>query len=359
MKKEEASKNVRDGSELIRCFRELLPADPDLHWHLRPDLASDTRLYEAGPGAELELELDGRRAGFRPVYELKPSVPWVEGLAAAPGNPPPLVVTAELSPRVLEACKQNGISAIDLNGCCWLRAPALLVDRKALPGRSFSHPLEPRNIFVGKSARIVRCLLTARDLVWTHAEIVLRTGASGGLVSRIIQHLISQGYVEKTGAREFRLRDPGALLDEWADADRFSKRNLTTFYAGFLGGGQELARELQHWSATAKVPLAFTQWTAAWARHPFTEPAVCSAYVSALPDAAQLEKLGLRQVHEGGKLWLHVPDDEGVFKETQTHHDLTLVTDAQIYLDLQRTGLRGPEAAAALRDWPGFCQAGS
>ena len=34
---------------------------------------------------------------------------------------------------------------------------------------------------------------------------------------------------------------------------------------------------------------------------------------------------------------------------------LTLVTDAQIYLDLKRTGLRGPEAAAALREWEGFC----
>ena len=59
---------------------------------------------------------------------------------------------------------------------------------------------------------------------------------------------------------------------------------------------------------------------------------------------------------EGGKLWLHVPDDEGVFTETQTRSELTLATDAQIYLDLQRTGLRGPDAAIVLRDWEGFCR---
>ena len=41
----------------------------------------------------------------------------------------------------------------------------------------------PRNIFVGKSARIIRILLTDRDRVWTQAEIVRRTGASSGLVS--------------------------------------------------------------------------------------------------------------------------------------------------------------------------------
>jgi hypothetical protein len=73
------------------------------------------------------------------------------------------------------ACKEHGIAAIDLNGRCWLRAPGLLVDRRPLPGRSFSYELEPRNIFVGKSARIVRCLLTDRDRTWTQAEIVPRT----------------------------------------------------------------------------------------------------------------------------------------------------------------------------------------
>jgi hypothetical protein len=68
-----------------------------------------------------------------------------------------------------------------------------------------------------------------------------------------------------------------------------------------------------------------------------------------------LDQLGLRPVTEGGKLWLHVPDDEGLLTETQTSGPLNLATDAQIYLDLQRTGLRGPDAATVLREWEGFC----
>ncbi len=50
------------------------------------------------------------------------------------------------------------------------------------------------------------------------------------------------------------------------------------------------------------------------------------------------------------------PTDEGVFLETQTVKDLPLATDAQIYLDLQKTGLRGPDQANALRHWEGFCR---
>ena len=342
------SATIRHESELVHHFRELLPDDPDLVWHCPPgsNLERPSRV---------DLEFDGRHLPFAPLYELKASLPWVESLPTDQ-LPKPLLVTPELSPRVLEACKARGISAIDLNGRAWLRALGLLVDRRPLPGRSFSYELEPRNIFVGKSARIIRCLLTDHDRVWTQSEIVTRTGASSGLVSRIVQHLISQGFAEKISPRKFRLRDSLSLLDAWADADQFSKRNRTTLYAGFLGSPVELANRLQDWAHHESVSIAFTQWLAAWVRHPFTEPVVTSAYVSRLPDSATLENLGLRLVGEGGKLWLHEPDDDGLLRETQIHDGLTLATDAQIYLDLQRTGLRGPDAATALREWKGFCR---
>ena len=257
---------------------------------------------------------------------------------------------------MLECCKRRGIAAIDLNGRTWLRAPGLLVERPPLAGRSFSYELEPRNIFVGKSARIVRCLLTDRDRLWTQAEIVPRTDASSGLVSRIVQHLTSQGFAEKVSAREFKLRDHLALLDAWVESDQFAKRTRTTRYAGHIGQSVEFAHRIQNWAQNEGISIAFTQWIAAWLRHPFTEPVVASAYISRLPEASTLEALDLRPVAEGGKLWLHVPDDDGLFIETQTCEQLTLATDAQIFLDLRKTGLRGPDQAAALRNWEGFCR---
>lgn len=350
MKNEISTKGatIRHETELAHHFREFLPDDPDLRWRV---------VWEGAYGRPqaLEIELDDQRLPFVPIYELKPSLPWLESLKPEPGALP-LLVTPELTHRVLEYCKQHGIAAIDLNGRTWLRAPGLLVDRRSLPGRTFSYELEPRNIFVGKSARIIRCLLTDRNRLWTQAEVVPRTKASSGLVSRIVQHLISQGFVEKTSPREFRLRDHLALLDTWVKTDHFAKRNRTTLYAGHIGQPAELAHRLQDWAQRESASIAFTQWIAAWVRHPFTEPVLTSAYVSRLPDTATLDLLGLRSVTEGGKLWLHVPDDEGVFTEKQTHQGLTLATDAQIYLDLQGSGLRGPDAAAALREWDGFCR---
>ncbi len=354
MKTRDSSKGcvIRHESELAAHFRELIRVDPDLHWTFEAEGQTPaTHAFN-----RLALEFDGSRFEFRLHYALQPSVPWLEKLEVSSATSRLLLVTPDLSSRVLASCKGRGIAAIDLNGRVWLRAPGLLVDRGALQGRSFAYELEPRNIFVGKSARIVRSLLTDRDRVWTQAEMVRRTGASSGLVSRIIQHLIRQGFVEKITAREFRLRDWVGLLDCWADTDRLPKRVRSTFYAGFFGTPQELARRLQKWAESEKVQLAFTQWSAAWTRHPYTEPAVCSAYIDRPLGTVARDELGLRPVTDGGKLWLHTPDDPGLFVETQDRGGLRLVSDAQIYLDLLRTGLRGPDAASALRDWEGFCR---
>jgi hypothetical protein len=49
-----------------------------------------------------------------------------------------------------------------------------------------------------------------------------------------------------------------------------------------------------------------------------------------------------------------VPKDEGVLRPLQSVRGFNLVSDVQIYLDLQHAGLRGEEQAAELRKWPDF-----
>jgi len=46
---------------------------------------------------------------------------------------------------------------------------------------------------IAESVRIVRALLSDPTILWRQAELVKRTGATSGLVSRIITHLLRQG----------------------------------------------------------------------------------------------------------------------------------------------------------------------
>ena len=353
MKNQVSSKNsnIRNEQELVYHFWELLRKDPDLVW-------ADFQEYDHHEYGDdlVQLQLDGKSLEYQIEFRLKPSIPELDQIRDQKSRRNLLLVAPNLTDRVLQFCKEKHFSCIDLNGRAWLRAKGLLVDRQALPGRSFNHQLEPRNIFGGKSGRIVRSLLTGKDQVWTQAELVKRTQASSGMVSRLVQYLVTQSYLEKLTAREYLLRDFDGLLNEWRIADKFQERCRTSCYAGPVGEISKLARAMQNWSESKSVKIAFTQWFAAYKRHPYTEPAICSAYVQRLPDAATLESLGLRSVEEGGKVWLHVPKDDGVFLETQSHNELTLTTDAQIYVDLKNTGLRGPDAAHALREWEGFCR---
>jgi hypothetical protein len=265
-------------------------------------------------------------------------------------------VVPELKDRLFKHCKEVEVSTIDLNGRAWLRAPGFWFERGALPDKDYRYALEPRNIFVGKSERIVRALLFDRYKIWTQAELVKRTGASSGLVSRIVQHLVSLDFVEKIDARHLQLKDVSGLLDAWAQADSLPDRASRIRCSGLSSDPWEWTKAIRDWANREEIQIAFTQWIAAVERYPYTEPVVCSAYVSRLPRPAELESLGLREVSDAGNVWLYLPDDEGVFIETQPSDDLSLVSDAQIYLDLQNTGLRGPEAAKALRHWEGFCR---
>jgi hypothetical protein len=342
---------IRYESERVHHFRQLIADETELNWLIPPGQPSQDRV------SAVELNLDAQTYRFKPVYLLKPSIPELESILKNwTDSSPPLLVVPELAGRILEFCRQKRLAAVDLNGRAYLRAAGLLVDRRALHGRDFRFELEPRNVFVGKSASIVRSLLTDRDRLWVQSELVSRTKASSGLVSRIVQHLISQGFLEKQSPREFRLRDPLGLIDAWVKADDFNRRATLTRYTAFGGSPLEIARQLESWAKEQSVPIAFTQWIAGWLRHPYTEPVVTSAYVARLPEAATVERLGLRPVNDAGKVWLYVSTDETVFLETQTARDLPLASDAQIYLDLQSTGLRGPDQAAALRNWEGFCR---
>jgi len=338
--------SVRTSSELAREFADLI-----VHENRIEPISLDSSTQPS----EARLKFDGRQFRFDLKFLLAPT------LADIPSSDPkakaqPLLVVPRATPAFLEACRERGASVADLNGQLFLRGPGLLVSLPSLPGRRFRFEQEPRNVFVGKSARIVRTLLTDSERAWQQAELIQRTGATSGLVSRVVTYLIRQGLLKKTDARRFQVASHSALLDAWVHADDFARRVTTYRYATLSSDPLRLAKTLRNALAHGGPPFAFTQWIAAWLRHPYTEPPVVSLYVAQLPSADVLKQANLQPVNDAGRVWFHVPVDEGVFRERQFVQDLPLVTDAQIYLDLLKTGLRGPEQAQALREWPGFCR---
>ena len=344
-------KPIHSEKNLAAAVRETLGNDPDLSWRIT---RTEDRRNQAD--AVIHLKVDGRDYPFLAEYKLKPGFELISALAhrPTPANHTWLLVTPRLSDRLVALCREASIACLDLNGRTWIRRGPLLIDRAAKSeGDTVIAGLPTPDLFSPKSSRLVRALLSPRS-EWNQADLASQTGISRPLLSRLLDTLSQQGFVRREGSRrggKWLVSQPDALLDEWARRDVWTRRVTIQQYSLLLPPERI---PLQLASAFGQARLVFTQWYAAQLRHPYAEAPVISAYAEKFPDSQVLQSLTAREVPDGGRLWLLIPKDAGVFQFTQTIGTLTLVSDAQIYLDLLQVGQRGPDAAEALRHWEQF-----
>lgn len=169
---------------------------------------------------------------------------------------------------------------------------------------------------------------------------------------------VRRGLLAREWAQESKegllVTRPDKILDSWAVADDWGKRTHTYDYSTLIADPMQLALKTQE--VLGSTQLAFTQWFAAWLRHPYTTPTIVTAYVKEIPDETLVStELLARPLSSGlGGLRLVVPKDAGVFNPSQTLRGFSLASDVQIYLDLLGAGFRGEEQANELRRWPDF-----
>ena len=318
---------------------------------LNVSLESTVAVPDRGFDFLLRSRSDDKAVTFAAQCKVRPSSHDVQRLLKTPLPFPPLLATIRLTTPLWNQCLEQGLSCADLNGRLHLRASGLRVvlDRSLNRYR----PATPEHdLFSPRGSRLARALLSFPNRVWKQGDLVKFTGCSAGLLSRLLNEHKRHGWVH--GQRgDWALLQPGPLIDAWAQADDWRKRTTVREYSALETDADVLARRI---AELGTGPLAFTQWFAAKHRHQYSELPVVSVYRTRFPDADEQAALGLRKVTQGGRLWIIVPRDEGVFQATRTVDGLPLVCDAQIYLDLLQAGLRGPDAARALREWEGFCQ---
>lgn len=341
---------IQTQGELLAEFRRQLEGG-GLPWASLPDLSVDL-----DANGSLRLNRGKHRYTFRLLPRLAPARRDLEAVTRSPGTKPTVVLTVRLSSALVQNCRQLGLGCVDLNGRAYLNADGLLIDRPpCLPvlDEEFVTQERPPDLFSTKSSRLIRVLLSLRDRTWKQADLVALTGLNGGLVSRLLNHLVKLGWV--TGSRgDWRLQEADSLLDAWRAEDDWSRRGTLREYATLERDTRKLAGRL---TQIPRSRIAFTQWFAAGLRYPYADVPIVSAYREVPLDEEQLAALDLREVAiGGGRVWIIVPRDAGVFQVGREVEGLPLVSDVQIYLDLLQAGLRGPDQAKALREWSGFCQ---
>lgn len=339
---------VRSVPQLCRLFSRLYGEDefPRLRWQPAPG------------GDKVRLEVKGRRRTLTLEPTLRPSRRLLE---TGDTDDSRLVLAPVLGEQLAKDLRAAGINHADLNGKLYLNLdePALILDRPGGGARRFANPVSELDVFALKSTRLLRTLLARRDVTWTQAALTERSGLSRGLVSRLVRALGAGGYLKpeipatRQQAGSWRLADFDRLLDAWRERDDWVARTHVQEYSVLTGDVQELAGNMHAAlrGGLAAGDWAFTQWFAARLRRPYTDSPVVSVYVRRPVEPALRFA---RPVDQGGNLWLIVPKDAGVLRETQTVQGFPLVSDVQIYLDLLQVAGRGPEQAEELRKGEDF-----
>jgi len=248
-----------------------------------------------------------------------------------------------ISPKAAEICQSEGIGHLDLSGNCLLSFDKIFIQKKDYPNQ-FKEKRDLKSLYAPKAERLLRVLLCNPGKKWKIKELAVESRVSLGQASNVKRLLFDREFIsgERGG---FSLKEPAALLREWAENYDYHKNEVREFYS--LKGVTDIENTLAAFCNNRKIKYALTGFSGA-AR---VKPAV--RYKKAMAYVADLEKdafsaLSLKVVTSGGNLLLFIPYDDGVFYGSSKVNEIQVASEIQLYLDLQGFRGRGEEAAEVL-----------
>ena len=269
----------------------------------------------------------------------------------------PLLIAPYISESVAKMCKEEGIGHLDLSGNCNIEFGGIWIERHGRP-RKYKEERGQKSLYTPKATRLLRVLLQGPLRAHKVEELGAAAGVSLGLVSKVRKVLLDQ-ELAVDGKDGIRIKSPQGILRDWLREDDFSQRvqvrEYSTLAADFTLAGNLVAFCGGHNSLSDKEPL-FTLNFGAWLRAPHNVPTVVSAYVDCFPDEKELLPwLKARPVSRGaGNLRLLVPSDYTAVaigrQKVKGHPDFAVVSDLQLFLDLNGGEPNGEDQAAVLRD---------
>jgi hypothetical protein len=151
----------------------------------------------------------------------------------------------------------------------------------------------------------------------------------------------------KNREHKLEIKNPGDLLDAWADSYDFSKNKIYNYYT-FEKNTDAFIQKVSKIAKNNKLKYALTLHSGASLIAPFVRFTDIHLYF--LGDLSTwIKKLELKPIEFGGTVHLVEPFDEGVFYGVQTINDIKVASNIQLYLDLCNYPARGREQAEFLR----------
>lgn len=275
----------------------------------------------------------------------------LEGLLAADSGID-LIVGDHLSRFTRERATEANVSWVDATGAADVRLPGVVVIKPDTP--LSPAPTTPVARWNQSTIGTAEAVLTG--VTPTVTSVHEATGLSRGAVTNALRVLTDTGLLTATAARgrssARSVPSLDALLDAYTVAIN-SKRVGRSLHVGLVGDLMDgLARVGSRWD-TAGIGWAATGAAAAHQLAPtLTDISTVTVYVRAA-NPAQLEGIadhGDVRAIKGGRLVLRPFPNPTVDRLAKRVAGIRVVSWPRAYVDVHQDGVRGPDAAAHLRE---------
>ena len=267
----------------------------------------------------------------------------------------PMVAAPYLSDSIQARCKELGVGYIDLNGTFALIHHDVYVDI-VRPATAFKNPQGVKNIFSGKSRRILRVLLVNPYQPYRLEPLAAETKLSVGQVSQVIRRLQEDDLVERN-SDGCLLTKPRRLIRIFAQELKRDYTQHRTVFSGFSEKDpSSLAQRLRDICERRNIRYGFTLGSGLEANERNVREQLTAAYIGVSPQQLR-DELQVEAVGKGANVLLMTPPDTdntgagGVFYSSRKlTNGLTGVHPVQLYVDFTLHGSRGQEQADFLME---------
>jgi hypothetical protein len=341
-KLQKSIKEIFDSTGTVKVTRTGFAGTRLLNQEIKPDLVVQAETKEK----EKYLIVFEVKSAGQPRYA-RMAANQLQSILANRENVYGVLGAPFISEESKKICQASGIGYIDLAGNCLFRFNNVYINVEGKPNPYPStRPL--KSIFATKSTRALRVLFSSPKKDWFVKDLAREANISIGQASNLKKRLLEYEFIEEVGDErgfKFRLSNPEALLNRWAENYSYRENKTRNYYS--LDDVKEIEKKLSDYCETKKIRYAFTLTSGASLVAPFLRYKRVFVYLSNSIEKVALA-LGWKEVPSGPNITILEPYDEGIFYGLQEINGMKVVSDVQLYLDLKGYKERGEEAAQFL-----------
>ncbi len=258
-----------------------------------------------------------------------------------------ILVAPYISERVAQICESNAMGYFDYAGNCWFAGHSVFLSEK---GNKNPKPKDQKAVSIfGRTSIVSSCIL--RELfadvtkTWRQKYLAEKVGCSIGQVSKVMNALVENAWVEKV-PDGYKMSDPESLLLEWSK--EYGKKEVPSYACYSLDGVSVIEQRLIKLKRDSGIDAYLTGLAGGVRYAPVVRYNKLHVYIAPEDIREAIRYLDMKEVNSGSNVIIFPLENHSYIKDCRVIDEAAVVSPLQIYLDSMQIKGRGEEMAEAV-----------